>query len=88
MIFLVQFRIGSARKFFKDYKLHSPYELVQFSSPLLNALLLIYPKLHSKSCDYLYKSNEIKLTFRRNTTEAYKMLLTRGLLLLMFTKQK
>ena len=29
MIFLVQFEI-STRKFFKDYKLHSPYGLVQF----------------------------------------------------------
>jgi len=28
MIFLMQF--GSARKFFEDYKLHSPYGLVQF----------------------------------------------------------
>ena len=30
MIFLVQFGIKSTHKFFKDYKLHSPYGLVQF----------------------------------------------------------
>ena len=42
-------------KFLKDPKLHSPYELVQFCQSLKNLLVLIYSKLHSKSCDYLYK---------------------------------
>jgi len=35
-------------------KLHSPYGLVQVCEPLKNLLVLIYPKLHLKSCDYLY----------------------------------
>ena len=30
MIFLVQFEINKHPQFFKDYKLHSPYGLVQF----------------------------------------------------------
>ena len=42
MIFLVQFGINK------------PYGLVQFCESL-NSLVLIYSKLHSKSCDYLYK---------------------------------
>ena len=40
IIFLVQFRVN---KHF-HHKFHSPYGVVQ-----------IYSKLHSKSCDYLYK---------------------------------
>ena len=41
MIFLVQFGINKH------------YGLLQFCYPLENLLLLIYSKLHSKSCDYL-----------------------------------
>ena len=45
IIFLVQFRVNKHLLiFFKDHKFHSPYGVVQ-----------IYSKLHSKSCDYLYK---------------------------------
>ena len=56
MIFLVQFGISTC-KFFKDPKLHSAYRLVQFCQSLKNLLVLIYSKLHSKSCDYLYKTS-------------------------------
>ena len=35
--------------------MHSPYGLVHFCWSLKNLLVLIYSKLHSKSCDYLYK---------------------------------
>ena len=34
---------------------HSPYELVHFCWSLKNLLVLVYSKLRSKSCDYLYK---------------------------------
>ena len=49
----------STCKFFKDRKLDSHYGLVQFCSSLKNLLVLIYSKLHSKSCDYLYKQNSV-----------------------------
>ena len=39
-------------KFYKDYKLHSPYGLV---SSLKNLLVIINTKLHEKSCCYLQK---------------------------------
>ena len=52
--FLCNLEWISTSKFFKDHKVHSPYGLVHFCWSLKNLLVLIYSKLHSKSCDYLY----------------------------------
>ena len=52
-------RLIRTSKFFKDYKLHSPLGLVQFCYPFKNLLVLIYSKLHSKSCDYWYKLSSL-----------------------------
>ena len=52
MIFLVQFGMNKHLQILKDLKFHSPYGLVQFFKSLL---VLIYSKLHSKSCDYQNK---------------------------------
>ena len=35
--------------------IYQPYRFVQFGEPFKNLLVQIYPKLHSKSYDYLYK---------------------------------
>ena len=51
MTFLVQFGIIN----FSDYKLNSRHGLVQFGQLSNNLFVLIYPNLHSKSCDYLFK---------------------------------
>ena len=40
--------------------MHSPYRLVHFCWSLKNLLVLIYSKLHSESCDYLYKQKAAK----------------------------
>ena len=40
--------------------MHSPYGLVHFCWSLKNLLVLIYSKLHSKSCDYLHIQPEGK----------------------------
>ena len=42
-------------KIFKDPKLHSHFVLVQLCKSLKNLLVLIYSKLHLKSCACLYK---------------------------------
>ena len=58
---LVQKRVNSVQgkfNFFKYHKFHSPYGLASLFfcvSLKKNLLVLIYSKLHSKSCDYLYK---------------------------------
>ena len=39
--------------------MHLPYGLVHFCWSLKNLLVLIYSKLHSKSCDYLYKVRQL-----------------------------
>lgn len=55
MIYLVHFGKISAHKIFSDYKLHLLYSLIQCGQTLKKLFMLIYPKLHSKPCDYLYK---------------------------------
>ena len=43
------------REFFKDFKLHSSFGLVQFWSSLKNSLVHVFSKLHSKPYYYLYE---------------------------------
>ena len=45
--------------FFAQFGLNKPYGFVQFCYSLKNLLVLIYSKLHSKSCDYLYKKSRL-----------------------------
>ena len=47
--------------------MHSPYGLVHFCWSLKNLLLLSYSKLHSKSCDYLYKLHSFNTQDHRST---------------------
>ena len=55
MIFLVQFGINKHLLIFsKTTNCTGPMGLRNFVSLLKNLLVLIYSKLHSKSCDYLY----------------------------------
>ena len=56
MIFLVQFGINKHLLIFsKTTNCTRPTGSCNFVSLLKNLLALIYSKLHSKSCDYLYK---------------------------------
>ncbi len=45
------------REFFKDFKLHSSFGLVQFRSSLKNSLVHVFSKLHSKPYYYLYSTH-------------------------------
>ena len=54
MIFLVQFGIN------EHYKLHTPLHSYNFGRLWKNVLVLIYSKLHSKSCHYLYLSGSLR----------------------------
>ena len=51
----MQFGRTYTREFFKDFKLHSSFGLVQFRSSLKNSLVHVFSKLHSKPYYYLYK---------------------------------
>jgi hypothetical protein len=46
--FLAQSGKSCTREFFKDFKLHSSFGLVQFLSSLKNSLVHVFSKLHSK----------------------------------------
>ena len=50
MIFLVQFGINKHLKFFQR-----PQIALALRARAILLLVLIYSKLHSKSCDYLYE---------------------------------
>ena len=66
MIFLVQFGINKHLLIFsKTTNCTRPMCSCNFVSLIKNFLVLIYSKLHSKSCDYLYKLNKrITLCFK------------------------
>ena len=58
MIFLVQFGINKHLLIFsKTTNCTRPTGSYNFVSLQKNLLVLIYSKLHSKSCDYLYETN-------------------------------
>ena len=44
----------STTMFFKEYKLHLPYALVEFLMSLKNLLMIINTKLQEKSCYNFY----------------------------------
>ena len=57
VIFLVQFGINKHLSIFsKTTNCTRPTESCNFVSLKKNLLVLIYSKLHSKSCDYLHKN--------------------------------